>query len=440
MRIHLIAIGGSAMHNLALALQANGHQVSGSDDEIYDPARSRLANAGLLPASIGWDADRITPEIDVIILGMHARKNNPELIKAQNLGLEIHSYPSFLYQQAKEKKRVVIAGSHGKTTTTSLIMHVLRKSNTSYDYLVGAQLPDFDRMVRLSDSPLVILEGDEYLSSPLDARPKILHYRPHLAVITGIAWDHINVFPTFEDYLDSFRKFLQSIEPGGTVFYFEGDAVLQKLIEEAPSGIQCIPYRAVPSGEKEGQVLLEGAPAEWNLFGNYNRQNLQAAWQICKSLGVSRATFAEALKSFNGPALRMQQKYASEDLMVFRDFAHAPSKLMAGLKGLREQFPERKLKVVFELHTFSSLNKDFIPLYKGALDPADEAVVFFLPHTLEMKQMPPLDHGFIKSAFGRQDIKVITSTTDLKNWLENEKQKGGVFAMMSSGNFGNLGE
>ncbi|MCB0703693.1 MAG: hypothetical protein KDC34_00220 [Saprospiraceae bacterium] len=438
MRIHLIAIGGSAMHNLALALQANGHDVSGSDDEIYDPAHSRLKENGLLPDSVGWSAARIDPEIDIVIVGMHARPDNPELLKAIELGLEIHSYPSYLYQHARKKERIVVGGSHGKTTTTAIIMHVLQKSNTSFDYLVGAQLAGFDHMVHLSDAPLMVLEGDEYLSSPLDTRSKFLHYKPQLAILTGIAWDHINVFPTFESYLDTFRQFIQGMESNGFLFYYGEDPALQEMVKHAPEGLTCIPYRGFDSGKSPGTVNLEGMEVSWPLFGAHNRQNLQAAWLVCKQLGIPKVQFAAAIQDFAGPSLRMQQLVSTEKLTVFRDFAHAPSKLRASIQAIRTEFPNKKLKAVFELHTFSSLNKSFLPDYQNTMDPADKAVVFYLPHTLEMKRMPALAPDFIRKAFQREDLIVLTSTEDLKNWLDKEREEGGVFAMMSSGNFGKL--
>jgi UDP-N-acetylmuramate: L-alanyl-gamma-D-glutamyl-meso-diaminopimelate ligase len=440
MRIHLTAIGGSAMHNLALALQKIGHTVSGSDDEIYDPARSRLEAAGLLPEKEGWDPNRITADLDLLIVGMHARPDNPELLKAQEIGVPLHSYPSFLYSHSKDKQRVVVGGSHGKTTTTSIIMHVLQNSNTSFDYLVGAQLSGFDHMVQLSDAPVIVLEGDEYLSSPLDRRSKFLHYRPQLAVLTGIAWDHINVFPTFESYLDTFRQFIQSMPPESTLFYYAGDAHLQDLVQEAPANVRCIGYDAVPEGEQDQTVLLNGEVVSWSLIGKHNRENLQAAWLVCQALGVSEPDFAAALEQFAGPALRLEKRYETDQMTVFRDYAHAPSKLQATLEGLRKHYPHRRVTAIFELHTFSSLNRDFLPHYAGTMQTADQAVVFYLPHTLQMKRMPNLDPAFIREAFDQPNLIVIDNTEDLKKWLLTQQEEGGIFAMMSSGNFGQLGE
>ena len=437
MRIHLTAIGGSAMHNLALALHKNGHLVTGSDDEIYDPARSRLEAAGLLPEKIGWQPEQIHPEIDLVIVGMHARADNPELQRATDLGIPIHSYPSFLYEQSVSKQRVVVGGSHGKTTTTSIIMHVLQNSNTPFDFLVGAQLSGFEHMVQISDAPLIVLEGDEYLSSPLDRRSKFLHYRPHIAVLTGIAWDHINVFPDFESYLDTFRQFIQSIEKGGVLFYFKEDPWLQKLVSEASGDIRCIGYSALEEAQV-GRVVIDGEELAWNLIGKHNRENLHAAWLVCKELGMDASDFVDKLGEFAGPALRLQLIRKDENSTMYRDYAHAPSKLKATVEALRATYPENKLKAVFELHTFSSLNRDFIPHYKGTMDSADEAVVFFLPHTLEMKRMPGLDEAYIQECFGRQDLEVITDKESLKQWLEREMKSGGVFAMMSSGNFGGM--
>ena len=439
MRIHLIAIGGSAMHNLAIALHCNHHTVSGSDDEIYDPARSRLASYGLLPDQMGWNPERISADLDAIILGMHARRDNPELERALALNIPVYSYPEYLYQQALDKRRVVIAGSHGKTTTTSMIMHALQSHQWDYDYLVGAQLEGFERMVRISDAPTMIIEGDEYLSSALDLRPKFLHYQAHIAIITGIAWDHINVFPTFEAYTRQFALFLESLAPNAQVFYFSGDPILSELCQNSTrSDLRFTPYKAFSATTQNGQTSLKHESKEipLRIFGQHNLENLRAAALACSALGMSESDFLQAAASFAGAAKRLQLLAQTDSALVFQDFAHAPSKVMATLKAVKAQYPERRLTACLELHTFSSLNKAFLPHYRGAMEAADRAIVYFTDHTLEMKKLPPISKEEVRQAFELDKLEVIKDNVELANQLQAEDWTNHNLLLMSSGNFG----
>ena len=437
MRIHFIAIGGSAMHNLALALHDDGHQVTGSDDQILEPSRSRLDAEGLLPEAEGWFPERITSDLDVVILGMHARTDNPELLAAQALGLSVQSYPEFLFHATERKKRVVIGGSHGKTTVTSMVLHVLQALNRPTDFMVGAQLEGFDRMVSLSqDRDLAVFEGDEYLSSPIDRRPKFFWYRPHLTLLTGIAWDHINVFPTEANYVEQFAHYLSTVEPGGTVVHCAEDAQLTRLVEA--SGVRAIPYRTPLWEAEEAGVSLrfpDGGTCRTSLVGTHNFQNLAGARALCAELGVSPADFDRAIGSFSGAARRLQPIEKGDDVVVFRDFAHAPSKVKATTEGVRASFPDRRLLACFELHTFSSLNRDFLPTYSKALHAADEAVVYFDPNVIEHKRLPELDAEFVRSSFQRPDLQVITSLEELEAVWATWQSGPRVVLLMSSGWF-----
>lgn len=441
MRIHLIAMGGAVMHNLALALQKNGHFVTGSDDEIYNPAKDRLEKAGLLPPKFGWFQENITSELDFVILGMHARADNPELKKALETGVKVFSFPEFIFQHAKEKKRVVVAGSHGKTTTTSMIMHVLRHAGLSFDYLVGAQLDGFETMVQLSEAPIMVIEGDEYLSSPIDRRPKFLHYRPHVAIITGVAWDHINVFPTYEAYCNQFALLLDNMEPGARLFYYEQDLDLANIIKHCQSDINAKPYREFEARVQDGKTLVQtplNPEVTLPIFGNHNLANLSAARYACLELGVTDEQFWEAAQSFTGAAKRLQSLVSSKEFSAWLDFAHAPSKAKATVLAVHQLNPDRKLLACLELHTFSSLNKDFLPLYAGTLDPADVACVYFSPHTLEMKKMPAIDPEEIKTAFQLPRLRVFTQRAELEDFLKSQKLAGTNLLLMSSGNFGGM--
>ncbi len=442
MRIHFISIGGAVMHNLALALHQSGHQVTGSDDEIYNPSRDRLAKYDLLPKEMGWHPERITNELDVCILGMHARKENPELAKAKALGLPIYSYPEYIYQHAKEKKRIVVAGSHGKTTTTSMIMHVLRYHKVDFDYLVGAQIEGFDLMARLSDAPIMVMEGDEYLSSPIDLRPKIHHYFPHVAIITGIAWDHINVFPTFEGYVSQFDQFIDMIQPNGELIYFQPDEHLNRMISQKTNlPLTLIPYQAFDAEVENGQTSLitkQGHRVPLSIFGKHNLANLKAAFYACKAVGVSQTQFFEAIPSFKGAARRLQLLREEERFIAYLDFAHAPSKVEATIKAFKAQYPDRALVACLELHTFSSLNKAFLPEYQHTMNAADRAIVYFSEHTLAMKRLPKITKAEVASTFGHPNIQVFTDSRYLQNTLRDIKWQNKNLLLMSSGTFGGL--
>ena len=440
MKIHFISIGGSIMHNLAIALFRDGHTVSGSDDEIYNPSLSRLEANQLLPDEMGWHPERLTPDLDCVIIGMHAKPNNPELQKAKSLDLPIFSFPEFVYQQSQTKHRVVIAGSHGKTTVTSMILHVLQYHGLHFDYLVGAQIKGFDLMVRLSDAPVIILEGDEYLSSPIDRVPKIWHYYPQTTVVTGIAWDHKNVFPSFSDYLHAFEEYFDRIEKNGNIIYFSEDQYLPDMIKDKVPDHNLIPYLGFDYIIENDQNYLlhqhQRYPTE--IFGAHNMQNAQAAYEVCKILGLTEIDFFEAIQSFGGAAKRLQQLIKRNGFSVYLDFAHAPSKVAATVDAVRSRYSDRTLIVLFELHTFSSLSKDFLPQYKNTLDQADQAVVFVDQHTLEMKGKPMLDARDIMIAFDQDNLKVIFQRTDLDQYLKETPTRQAVILFMSSGTFGGL--
>ena len=440
MRIHLIAIGGAVMHNLAIALKNNGHQVTGSDDQIFEPSRSRLDGHGLLPESMGWEESRVTDEIDAVILGMHAREDNPELKKAQELELSVYSYPEFIYQQSLEKERIVIAGSHCKTTITSMILHVLKKLEMDFDYLVGAQIEGFETMVRLSDAPLIILEGDEYLSSPIDRRPKFHLYDPHIALISGIAWDHINVFPTFENYLEQFEVFIDQMKEGSILTYCQADETLDETVYEYGQHLNLRPYETPGYSIENGKSFIErgGERVEVSVFGEHNLQNLNGALMVCAAIGTDDDEFYEAIKDFKGAARRLEEIGRNDNTVVYKDFAHSPSKLHATVKAVKKQWPNRKLVACMELHTFSSLTKEFLLEYDGTMNEADAAIVFFKEETLAQKRLDPISTDEVKSAFGRSDIEVFTSSEKLKDRLEQIELANSNLLLMSSGNFGGI--
>lgn len=438
MRVHFIAIGGSAMHNLALAMHGMGHQVTGSDDEIFEPSKTRLAAKGLLPEQMGWDAARISGDLDAVILGMHARADNPELLRAQELKLRIFSYPEFIYEQCRDKKRVVIGGSHGKTSITAMVLHVLTYHKVDCDYMVGAQLEGFDTMVRLtSDAKIVVLEGDEYLSSPIDRRPKFHLYKPHIALISGIAWDHVNVFPTFENYVDQFGMFIDLIEKNGTLIYCIEDEEVRHLAEESQADLVKFPYGVPSHFNEDGRtyLLTDVGKVPLKIFGKHNLMNLTGARLVCGALGLTNAQFYEAIQSFKGAANRLELVAENGRVSVFKDFAHSPSKLKATVQAVKEQFPDRKLTACMELHTFSSLTADFLKEYAGSMDAADEAIVYFNPHTLKHKKLPELDKKDVKKAFARKDLEVYTDSSELRKHLLSEKWRKRNLLMMSSGTF-----
>ena len=438
MRAHFIAIGGSAMHNLAIALHLKGYEVTGSDDEIFEPSKSRLAKHGLMPESIGWDANRINKDIDEVILGMHARQDNPELLRAQELGLKIYSYPEYIYEQTKEKIRVVIGGSHGKTSITSMILHVLNYHNIENDYMVGAQLEGFDCMVRLSKTAKVaVLEGDEYLSSPIDRRPKFHLYRPTIALLSGIAWDHINVFPTFENYVEQFQIFVNLIEPNGKIIYCENDENVKYVSEKGRADIGKISYSTHPYRVENGTTYLQTESGEISIhvFGEHNLQNLNGARLVLKELGISDAQFYEAIQTFKGASKRLELVKKTEYSVVYKDFAHSPSKLKATTKAVKDQFPNRKLIACMELHTFSSLNKTFLQEYENSMANADEAYVYFNPHTIEHKRLEALSPQQVKDAFASDNVTIFTDSEALVQQLKQHQWHNKNLLMMSSGNF-----
>ena len=441
MNIHFIAIGGSAMHNLAIALHNKGYQVTGSDDTIHDPSKSRLEKKGLLPKAFGWFPEKITQDIDVIILGMHAKKDNPELLRAQDMGLKIYSYPEFLYEQAKDKTRVVIGGSHGKTTITSMILHVLAYNEIEVDYMVGAQLEGFETMVHLTkENEFMVLEGDEYLSSPIDRRPKFHLYKPNIALLSGIAWDHINVFPTFEGYVDQFRIFTDSLTNGGIMVYNEEDATLKEVVESSTHPIKKYPY-STPIYEIEEGITAIDTPdgmMPLEIFGDHNLQNLAGAKWICQHMGVDEEDFYEAIASFKGASKRLEKIAENSQTVVFKDFAHSPSKVKATTEAVKKQYAQREVIACLELHTYSSLNAEFLSEYKGALDQADKAVVFYSPHAVKIKQLDEVTTAQIEMAFGREDLIIFTNPTEFKGFLFNQNLEQKALVLMSSGNYGGL--
>ncbi len=439
MKVHFISIGGAVMHNMAIALKNKGYHVTGTDDEIFEPAKSRLAAHGLLPQAIGWNVNQITSDLDAIILGMHARKDNPELIKAQEMGLKIYSFPEYMYEQTKNKKRVVVGGSHGKTTTTAMILHVLRFYNRKFDYLVGSQLEGFDTMVGLSDdSDIAVFEGDEYLTSPIDLRPKFHVYHADIGIVTGVAWDHINVFPTFEGYVEQFAIFMRQIPSSGKLICFDEDEHLRHIAKKEKLPADVLWYNAPEWKISNGLTSIKTNEGwiELNVFGKHNLQNMQAARLALNELGISDSEFYKAIASFKGTARRLELLAKNEHCVVYRDFAHSPSKVTATVDAVKDQFPDRKLVAVFELHTFSSLNKKFLAEYKGALDKADVKLVYFNPHTIEMKKMDMLTEADITDSFG-SDVKAYNNSAKLKADLQQMNWRQTNLLLMSSGTFDN---
>ncbi len=441
MRIHFIAIGGSAMHNLALALHNKGEHVTGSDDEIFDPSRSRLAAKGLLPEQYGWFEDKISSDIDAVILGMHAKQDNVELLRAKELGLTIYSYPEFLYEQSKNKTRVVIGGSHGKTTITSMILHVMHYHDVQVDYMVGAQLEGFETMVHLTkENDFIVLEGDEYLSSAIDRRPKFHLYKPNIALLSGIAWDHINVFPTFDNYVEQFRVFLSQITHGGAIVYNQEDIEVKQVVETTQNQIKKYPYKTPKYSVENGDTLLDtqdGAmPIE--VFGKHNLNNLEGARWICQLMGVQQEDFYEAIATFSGASKRLEKIAQGPTSIAYKDFAHSPSKVRATTQALKNQYPERSLLACLELHTYSSLNPEFLSEYKGALDNADKAVVFYSPKAVKIKKLDTVSSAQILKAFQREDLLVFTDPLAFQDYLFAQDFNNTSLLLMSSGNYGGL--
>lgn len=429
------------MHQLAIALKRKGYQVTGTDDEIFEPSRTNLDAEGLLPTQMGWQPDMITPDLDAIILGMHARQDNPELQKAIALGLKIYSFPEYIYHESQQKKRIVVGGSHGKTTTTSMIMHVLRTLNQKFDYLVGAKLAGFDQSVDITDAPVIVCEGDEYPASAIERKPKFHFLFPHVAILTGIAWDHINVFPTFEFYLEQFVIFINKIEAGGLLIYNESDPVLDKLVKEnhradlryQPYGV---PTHTIDNGATT--VTIEGHATGLKVFGNHNLMNLYAAYYACAEIGISAADFVRAIANFTGASKRLELLASNEQVNVYRDFAHAPSKVKATIEAVKQQYPNRELIAILELHTFSSLNEAFMSEYNGALAKADTAIVFYSKHALALKRMPDLPADKVREGFNQPGLLVMNHKEDLQNWLENRSFDQANLVLMSSGNYDGL--
>ena len=441
MRIHFIAIGGSAMHNLALALHQKGETVTGSDDEVFEPSKTRLKNKGLLPVEEGWFPEKITSDIDAAILGMHAKADNPELLKAKELGLKIYSYPEFLYEQSKNKTRVVIGGSHGKTTITSMILHVMNYNGKDVDYMVGAQLEGFDTMVKITNnSDFMVIEGDEYLSSPIDRRPKFHLYKPNIALLSGIAWDHINVFPTYENYVEQFEIFLNEITNGGAIIYNEEDSEVKRVVENSTNHIKKYPYKTPEYSVENGTTLLETpeGPMPVEIFGKHNLNNLEGARWICQLMGVDAEDFYEAIATFKGASKRLEKIAEAKTAVAYKDYAHSPSKVKATTEAVKNQYPERKLIACLELHTYSSLNPEFLKEYKGTLDAADSAVVFYSPHAVMIKQLEEIKQEQIEEAFDRRDLVVFTNPADFKTYLFSQEYENTCLLLMSSGNYGGL--
>ena len=441
MNVHFIAIGGSAMHNLAIALHNKGYQVSGSDDTIHNPSKSRLKKYGLLPEVFGWFPEKINHNLDVIILGMHAKADNPELLKAEELGLKIYSYPEFLFEQSKDKTRVVIGGSHGKTTITSMILHVLNYHDKQVDYMVGAQLDGFETMVHLTtENEFIVLEGDEYLSSPIDRRPKFHLYKPNIALLSGIAWDHINVFPTFENYVEQFSIFTDSLVNGGIMVYNETDSIVKEVVENSNNSIKKYPYSLPEHFIENGITYLQTPEGDLPLeiFGNHNLENLAGAKWICQHMGIDEDDFYEAIASFKGANKRLEKIAENSSTVIFKDFAHSPSKVAATTNAVKEQYANREVIACLELHTYSSLNAEFLAEYKGALDKADKAVVFYSPHAVEIKKLEEVSKEQIGNAFEREDLIIYTNPAEFKEFLFSQNFENSAVVLMSSGNYGGL--
>ncbi len=436
-RIHFIAVGGSVMHYLAISLAKKGYQVTGSDDEIYDPAKSNLIKEGIFPGEVGWFPEKITNEIDAVILGMHARADNPELKKALELGIKVYSYPEYIYEQSKDKQRIVIAGSHGKTTITAIILHVLQYCNKDFDYLIGAKVSSLPGMLKLSNAPIIIIEGDEYLSSPIDKTPKFLKYHHHIGLISGIAWDHYNVFPTFDDYVKQFDEFADATPKAGTLIYCDEDDLTTIICGKERKDVGQTPYSAHPYKISNDRTYLKTDKGEVpiKIFGYHNMQNINGALTLCSRIGILQEEFYDAIQSFEGASKRLEKVHEGKNFAIFKDFAHAPSKLKATTKAVKLQYPDRKLVACMELHTFSSLNKDFIGQYADTLESADLGIVYHNPEVAKHKKLDVLTDEIVRKAFNRDDILIFTSSDDLKKFLKNRSWMDANLLFMSSGTF-----
>ena len=440
MNIHFIAIGGAIMHQLALALHRKGNKITGSDDEINDPAKTNLQNAGLLPENDGWFPERITKDIEAVVLGMHAKGDNPELLRAQELGVPIYSFPEYVYEVSKDKQRVIIAGSHGKTTITSMVMHILKESGKEFDYLVGAKVAGFDQSVQLTDAPLIVLEGDEYPASVIEKKPKIFFYHPHISVLSGIAWDHINVFPTYENYCSQFEQYLEGMEKGATLFYNAEDSEVIRLVEKSARHLNALPYRMPKFHYENGEAVIETEEGAMKLsvFGRHNLLNMEAAVAVCEAIGMRRQDCYKAISSFAGAAKRLEKLFDKENIVAYRDFAHAPSKLKATLDAVREAYPNHRLIACFELHTYSSLNEKFLSEYSGSMNAADDAIVYFSHHALSLKRLPELETETVKKYFQQGSLEAIADKSILEakvSQLVNDANQPVCLLLMSSGTF-----
>ena len=442
MHVHFIAIGGAVMHNLAIALHKKGYAVTGSDDEIVEPSKTRLEKSGLLPPEMGWHPEKLSKEIDAVILGMHARVDNPELVRAQELGLKIYSYPEYIYEQTKNKIRIVIGGSHGKTTITAMILHVLRQCGKDFDYLIGAQVDGFDTMVKLTDSATIaVFEGDEYLASPIDRRPKFLIYKPDVALLSGIAWDHINVFPTYNEYVEQFKKYIDCIEQSGALIYCEGDSEVKKIIAGARDDVRQLPYSIPEYKIEDGITSLlwnsqkEMRTTELKVYGEHNLLNINGARLVCKQVGITDEQFYNSISSFKGAARRLELIAKNEHFAFYKDFAHSPSKVKATIDAVKKQFPDRKLVACLELHTFSSLSENFLKEYSGTMDSADVAIVYFNPHTIEHKKLKPISEQQVKDSFGKKEIKIVTDSKFISQFILEQQWKNKNLLIMTSGTF-----
>ncbi len=440
-RVHFIGIGGNAMHNLAIALHKKGYNVSGSDNVIIEPTHSRLKQYGLLPKDTKWHPEIISKKFEAIIVGVYIPADNPEILKAQELGIKLYSYPEFIYEQSKEKTRIVIGGSHGKTTITSIIIHALSSNNIDVDYLVGDQLDGFESMVHLTnDSNYIIIEGDEYLASAIDPRPKFHAYKPNIALISGIAWDHVNVFPSFYIYIDQFRKFIDSIEDNGTLIFNENDIMVKRLVDESSRELTTIPYRTHPfeTFDNRNFLIVDSGRIPLSIFGEHNMQNIAGALKVCLLLGLSEQKFYDAMLTYKGASKRLQLLGRNESVNVYLDFAHSPSKLSATIKAVRQQFPKRHLVACMELHSFSSLNESFLEQYNGTMDLADTRFVYYNPKTIEHKGLKNLDPELVFNAFGNANIKVFTDQKKLLAELNEMDWQNKNLLFMTSGDFSGI--
>ncbi|MEQ8924666.1 MAG: Mur ligase family protein [Fulvivirga sp.] len=438
--IHFIAIGGSIMHNLAIALKKKGFNITGSDDEIFEPSRSLLKKNGLLPDHVGWDESKIHKDLDAVILGMHAREDNPELKKAQELGIKIYSFPDYIYEQSIDKQRIVIAGSHGKTTITSIIMHVLQYHNKKFDYAVGARIDGFEEMVQLSNAPIIIIEGDEYLSSPIDRTPKFLKYHHHIGLISGVWWDHINVFPTEEEYVKQFDLFADATPKAGSLIYSDDDSLGTVIGQKGREDVNEIPYKTHPHSIENGVTYLTDGNESYpiKLFGKHNLQNISGALAVLKRIGITSDMFYLAIQSFRGADKRLELIGENSGMAIYKDYAHAPSKVKATTLAVKEQYPARDLVACLELHTFSSLNKDFINQYKGTMKYANVPVVYYSPSTLEKKQMEPITKEDIKKSFNEANLNVFDDRDEMLEFLKKQNWRNKNLLLMTSGTFNGL--